>query len=440
MALAALIRPMQIKEPVLEGGNFSPPYSQWFRDLRTRTNQTPPTGWVSVMDYGATGNGEENDLPAFQAAIAALTAASGSFYAGGGVVFMPPGQYLLDGVLDLVVARKAIWLMGCGPQVSRILSTVTSGHAIRASAGVLNPSTFTENNRLSHFTLDRSDFAATIPASVAGNYGILASGNAGVLTMDRLEIRGFGDAGIRVEGPTGPVDLENIKILYCAGYAISIGKDAANEPTQDVSVRGGAMQGCLGGIFADSAGSLNITDADIENDDSTLPAIRLTGATLGAVLMNNSCRCSTLPTPAAVVAFDGGASGCVWYGGVTNADVDGVDNVLMTGATTEKNVVIGGVHANHGAGSGYFARVADASTQNVFVNPKFVAGQFAAGLDTVNNVNGVANTSTAIGVGMNNATAATATGGAGTLPANPVAFIVTLLPDGTSVRVPYYAA
>lgn len=35
-------------------------------------------------------------------------------------------------------------------------------------------------------------------------------------------------------------------------------------------------------------------------------------------------------------------------------------------------------------------------------------------------------------------TSGTATGGAATLPANPVGFIVLTLPDGTSAKVPYY--
>lgn len=35
-------------------------------------------------------------------------------------------------------------------------------------------------------------------------------------------------------------------------------------------------------------------------------------------------------------------------------------------------------------------------------------------------------------------TATTATGGAATLPANPVGFIVITLPNGTAAKVPYY--
>lgn len=443
MPVPGLLRPAPINTDVLTAARIAPPYAEWFRDIRTRMNVTPPTGWVSVVDYGATGDGDTDDLPAFAAAIAALPNANGSQYLGGGVVFMPPGEYLLDGPLSLVVLRKAIWLMGCGPQVSRIISTRTGVGEYGILAAVpfdpLTPTVFTENNRLSNFTLDRVDLN-TIPASVSGNYGVYAAGNAGILTLDHLEIRGFGDAGIRIEGPTGPVDIDDPKVLYCANYGIQVGLDGSGQATQDVTIRGGAVQACLGGVYAEDAGSLQIEDCDIENDDSTLPAIRLTGNTLGASLVNVSCRCSTLTSPAAVVVIDGGASGCVWVGGVTNADVDGMDNFLITGTTTTKNAILGGVHANHGAGSGYYARVADSAVQNYFLNPHLNAAQFGAGLDTVNNVNGLTNQSVAIGVGMNNATSASATGGAATLPANPVAFIVTNLPDGTSVRVPYYSA
>ncbi len=37
-------------------------------------------------------------------------------------------------------------------------------------------------------------------------------------------------------------------------------------------------------------------------------------------------------------------------------------------------------------------------------------------------------------------TTSTATGGAATLPANPVGFVEATLPNGTVVKIPYYAA
>lgn len=36
-------------------------------------------------------------------------------------------------------------------------------------------------------------------------------------------------------------------------------------------------------------------------------------------------------------------------------------------------------------------------------------------------------------------TSGTATGGAATLPGNPVGFVVITLPDGTSAKLPYYS-
>lgn len=38
------------------------------------------------------------------------------------------------------------------------------------------------------------------------------------------------------------------------------------------------------------------------------------------------------------------------------------------------------------------------------------------------------------------ATASSATGGAATLPANPVGFLVVTLPSGATAKIPYYAS
>jgi hypothetical protein len=51
-------------------------------------------GWFNVMDYGATGDGSTDDTAAIQATIDAATAA------GGGVIYFPPGIYLVSGALQ----------------------------------------------------------------------------------------------------------------------------------------------------------------------------------------------------------------------------------------------------------------------------------------------------------------------------------------------------
>ncbi len=68
----------------------------------------------SVKDHGATGNGSTDDAPAIRAAIAAASAA------GGGTVFLPPGQYVikstlvLDGAVSMVGDRSARILFDAG--------------------------------------------------------------------------------------------------------------------------------------------------------------------------------------------------------------------------------------------------------------------------------------------------------------------------------------
>ena len=69
----------------------------------------------------------------------------------------------------------------------------------------------------------------------------------------------------------------------------------------------------------------------------------------------------------------------------------------------------------------------------------------AADLDTINSTQ--ASGVTYLGLiykalvnafGFIGGTSASATGGAATLPANPVGFVTLTLPNGTAVKVPYY--
>ena len=53
------------------------------------------SGWINVREVGAKGDGETNDLAAFEKAMAQAAAL------GGGIVWVPPGNYLIDGHLDV---------------------------------------------------------------------------------------------------------------------------------------------------------------------------------------------------------------------------------------------------------------------------------------------------------------------------------------------------
>lgn len=76
---------------------------------------------VKWSTYGAAGDGVTDDTVAIQAAI---TAASLT----GGIVFFPPGSYLVT--TGLVVAQHGVWLKGAGKRVSNIIFTPTAHDAI----------------------------------------------------------------------------------------------------------------------------------------------------------------------------------------------------------------------------------------------------------------------------------------------------------------------
>ncbi len=65
-----------------------------------------PPNWVNVRDYGAVGDGVTDDLPAFEAALAAFDATTS------GTLYVPPGDYYWNGTLQL---NRRVHLRGSGP-------------------------------------------------------------------------------------------------------------------------------------------------------------------------------------------------------------------------------------------------------------------------------------------------------------------------------------
>lgn len=70
----------------------------------------------NVKDYGATGNGSTDDKAACQAAIDAAQA--GGYY-GGGIVYFPPGTYILGSTL--LVKEGNVTLSGAGMRATRLV-------------------------------------------------------------------------------------------------------------------------------------------------------------------------------------------------------------------------------------------------------------------------------------------------------------------------------
>jgi Pectate lyase superfamily protein/Right handed beta helix region len=84
------------------------------------------TGYFDVKDYGATGNGSTDDKQKIQDAI---TAADN---AGGGVVWFPPGTYMVSGRIQ---CKTGVWLRGAGSK-SVIKATNTSNEQTVFGFGV----------------------------------------------------------------------------------------------------------------------------------------------------------------------------------------------------------------------------------------------------------------------------------------------------------------
>ncbi len=94
---------------------------------------TPTNLQVSsnVMTYGAVGDGVTNDIDAFAAAVAAQPT--------GGVVYIPPGKYLLSS--QLLITRR-VSLVGAGPRQTTIIQDWAAADVklIEYAGAVLNSS------------------------------------------------------------------------------------------------------------------------------------------------------------------------------------------------------------------------------------------------------------------------------------------------------------
>jgi hypothetical protein len=93
---------------------------------RTHGLQPAATGgaWLNVLDYGAVGDGVTDDAAAIQNAI------NGVLSAGGGVVYLPPGKYLIASGLKITDSNIA--LQGAGKDTTTIFGGIPVDWSISA--------------------------------------------------------------------------------------------------------------------------------------------------------------------------------------------------------------------------------------------------------------------------------------------------------------------
>lgn len=132
--------------------------------------------WLSVTDYGATGDGATNDRAALQAAIDAVPST-------GGILWFPPGTYVITTAL---VLKPNLVLLGAGINASIIKQTATTLNALQG---------------VDVHTMAIRDLQIQGPASGSGNGIVLTrSSNANIryLNFNNVYIRQFGNDGLAV--------------------------------------------------------------------------------------------------------------------------------------------------------------------------------------------------------------------------------------------------
>jgi hypothetical protein len=218
--------------------------------------------------------------------------------------------------------------------------------------------------------------------TTAGNFGFYfpaASYDAARIVIKDVLIRNWGDDGIRLDGSAGPILIENAQMMDCK-YGITV------STVQDVTIRGGSIHSCLGGISIDGGagtlGGISVYDTDIELAAATLPALYLKGS-YGNVFhgLTLAITPGTLSVGDSLVYMDTGCGGNTFTNLLTNA-AGGLNNFYIQG---ERNTIIGGFHYNDTTptGDGYFVR--NHGTYTSVINPLLGTATYAAGKGIVYN-------------------------------------------------------
>lgn len=138
---------------------------------------------ISVKVYGAVGDGATDDTDAIQAALAAVPAA-------GGLVYFPPGTYLLDETIEL---RTGVRVVGAGKDATYIKAG--AGFPTSTPMVTLSDATTTFNSRVEHLTLDCN--------SVSGSIGVLSGNGQEGSGLLHVRVWNYRDCGFRAESGGG---------------------------------------------------------------------------------------------------------------------------------------------------------------------------------------------------------------------------------------------
>jgi polygalacturonase len=153
---------------------------------------THPTVFFNVKDYGATGDGSTNDLTAIN------NASSAASTAGGGIVWFPPGTYMVNAP---VLMRTNVTLMGGGRGAATIkMMAVANQHILDYPAGGQT------NFAVRDLTLDGNKASAT---GTSNGLSLVTAVNA---LIENVEIKNVRTRGINSYQCVG-VTLRNVRVV-----------------------------------------------------------------------------------------------------------------------------------------------------------------------------------------------------------------------------------
>jgi parallel beta-helix repeat protein len=190
--------------------------------LQYKTLDLSQHGIFNVRSYGAKGDGSQADFGAILAARDALNAA------GGGVLFFPPGTYLLYRTIEL---GPNTTVLGAGPRSVLLAKPKDPGGPAFNMLSIGDA----DNVRLRDFVLDGNRAELVAPDKDAENVGCgflgsLEQGQTG-LSITNVIIRNHHRAGIRISGPRASddpgkppkpneVDVIGCRIVGCGSRGI----------------------------------------------------------------------------------------------------------------------------------------------------------------------------------------------------------------------------
>jgi hypothetical protein len=211
----------------------------------TRSVITKAGEWVSVMDYGAVGDGVADDTAKIQAAINYVQTLP-----TGGTVLFPPGNYKTSATLT--ISKAGVSLLGMGRAAS----------VIKPVAG----STFDwllvhSDISLSYISIASLGFVP-FGQQATGHVGICQTGRAAVCTYQDIQLTNAYQ-GFRVEaGIDGSVcRWVDFYIANCTGSAFWIGADGS--PVVSFTARDGDIAQCGGGFLLQNCSGVYLSAINI---------------------------------------------------------------------------------------------------------------------------------------------------------------------------------